>query len=209
MLELLRLQNSLNFQEEKDKASISLLGATDNDKVLADIGSVTDEKGKSYMRAPDKSGLAYGADLLGSGLARVEDNAHVEIEKRCQVCNQDNNSRHYVNKAMKIACLKYKSAPVSHYGKTYDRMKLIKIQEDLVQQHCLQLRAIEGGKNAMEKSRDILNDGNVKNYDMRLQDYGISFEQGEDPAEIGRKILEKRDVHVGMDEVEMDSDGSL
>lgn len=35
------------------------------------------------MRAPEKSGLAFGADLLGAGLARPEDNAHVEVEKRC------------------------------------------------------------------------------------------------------------------------------
>jgi hypothetical protein len=117
--------------------------------------------------------LAFGADLLGSGLARPEDNAHIEIEKRCQICNQDNNSRHYVTKAMKIACLRYRSGLVSHYGKTYDRMKLIRIQEDLVEQHVLQLKAIEGGKNAMEMSRDIINDGNVKKYSTRLQDFGI------------------------------------
>jgi hypothetical protein len=43
MLELLRLQNSLNFQEEKDKASISLLGANETEKVLAEIGSAPDE----------------------------------------------------------------------------------------------------------------------------------------------------------------------
>ena len=146
ILELLRLQNSLNFQEEKDKSQISLLGSSEPEKSLADIGSTVDEKGKSFMRAPDKSGLSFGADLLGSSLARPEDNAHVEIEKRCQICNQDNNSRHYVTKAMKIACLKYRSGLVKHYGQTYDRLKLIKIQEDLVEQHIQQLRAIEGGK---------------------------------------------------------------
>lgn len=111
-----------------------------------------------------------------------------------------------MTKAMKIACLKYRSGLVSHYGKTYDRMRLIKIQEDLVEQHVNQLKAIEGGKNAMEVSRDIINDGNVKKYSTRLQDFGISITINEDPVEIGRKILEKRDIMVGMDEMEMDSE---
>ena len=42
----------------------------------------------------------------------------------------------------------------------------------------------------MEKSRDIVNDGNIPNYSTRLQDFGISIAMNEDPVEIGRKILE-------------------
>jgi len=35
-------------------------------------------------------------------------------------------------KAMKVACLKYHSSKVKHYGNFYERMKLIKVQEDLI-----------------------------------------------------------------------------
>ena len=62
---------------------------------------------------------------------------------------------------MKIACLKYKSGKVKFRGQNYDRMRLIKVQEDLIEQHCLHIKAIVGGKNAMEKSRDTIRDGNV------------------------------------------------
>jgi hypothetical protein len=153
-----------------------LVVSNDNEKQLADIGTDIDEKGKNFLRAPDKpekSGLSYGADLLGSGTARPEDFAHIEIDKRCQVCNQDSNSRHFVSKAMKIACLKYRSGMVTHFGKNYERMKLIKIQEDLVDQHVMQLKAIKVAKLAMEKSRDIANDGNIPRFSTKLQDFGI------------------------------------
>ena len=57
----------------------------------------------------------------------------------------------------------------------------------------------------MEKSRDIVNDGNIPNYSTRLQDFGISIAMNEDPVEIGRKILEQREVSAGIDTGDMDS----
>ena len=53
----------------------------------------------------------------------------------------------------------------------------------------MNIRSIVGGKNAMEKSRDILQDGIVKKHLIRLQDHGIRVGE-DDPVEIGRKILE-------------------
>ena len=57
----------------------------------------------------------------------------------------------------------------------------------------------------MEKSRDIVNDGIIKNYSTRLQDFGISIAINEDPVEIGRKILEQREVSAGIDIGDNDS----
>ena len=49
----------MNFQEEKDKASISLYGNSEPEKSLADVGSRSDVKAKGFMRANPKSGLAF------------------------------------------------------------------------------------------------------------------------------------------------------
>ena len=94
---------------------------------------------------------------------------------------------------MKIACLKYRSGKVRHGDQWHDRMKLIKIQEELLEQHRLQIKAIVGGKHAMEKSRDLIKDGKVTQYVIRLQEYGISLENDE-PVVIGRKVLENQDL---------------
>lgn len=81
----------------------------------------------------NSSALSFKTNLLGSGLkggdqgAGADSRAHLELEKRCQVCQQDGNSRHNIVKAMKLACLKYRSGKVNHLGQWYERMKLIKI----------------------------------------------------------------------------------
>ena len=50
------MQNSLSFQEEKDKAAISLFGSADHDTNQADIGGRADEDAKHFMRlAPAQS----------------------------------------------------------------------------------------------------------------------------------------------------------
>ena len=60
----------------------------------------------------------------------------------------------------------------------------------------------------MEKSRDLINDGNIPKFQTRLQDFGISIAMNEDPVEIGRRILEKsREASAGI-EMESDQDGS-
>jgi hypothetical protein len=64
-----------------------------------------------------------------SGVYKAEQKMHIDLDIRCQVCLADNNSRHNVIKAMKIACIKYRSGKVCHYGVWYDRLKLIKIQQ--------------------------------------------------------------------------------
>lgn len=51
-------------------------------------------------------------------------------------------------------------------------MKLIKIQEDLVSQHALQIDTIIDAKLKMEEARD-LSAGFIPTYDIRLQDHGI------------------------------------
>ena len=122
IIELIRLHNSLGFQEENDKASISLYGSENPDVYNADIGGKADDAAKNYMRlgpAPNKSALSYKSNLLGAGGKDGRGNgsdsrAHMELEKRCQVCQQDGNSRHNIVKAMKLACLKYKSGKVLH-----------------------------------------------------------------------------------------------
>ena len=43
IIELIRLQNSLGFQEEKDKSSISLFGSEHPEMVQAEIGGKVDE----------------------------------------------------------------------------------------------------------------------------------------------------------------------
>ena len=45
----------------------------------------------------------------------------------------------------------------------------------------------------MEKSRDLIKDGKVTQYVIRLQEYGISLENDE-PVVIGRKVLENQDL---------------
>jgi len=122
IIELVRLHNSLGFQEEKDKASISLYGSDNPDLYQADIGGKADESAKHFMRlgpAPRPSALSFKSNLLGTGGkgdrgGGPDSRAHIELEKRCQVCQQDGNSRHNIVKAMKLACLKYKSGKVHH-----------------------------------------------------------------------------------------------
>lgn len=74
-------------------------------------------------------------------------------------------------KAMKLACLKYQSGQVSHMGKPYDRMKLIKVQEDLIEQHSRNIKTILKSKQLMEKGGV----GEVPNFDIRVQDHGVSL----------------------------------
>ena len=91
-------------------------------------------------------------------------------------------------KAFKLACLKYRSGKVSHMGKLYERLRLIKIQDDLIQQHLLNLKQIEGAKKSMEKSRDLISEEKMKKYEIKLQEHGIQL--NEDPVSIGEKMLE-------------------
>ena len=46
----------------------------------------------------------------------------------------------------------------------------------------------------MEKSRDLVKDGKVTQYEIKLQDWGISLEN-DDPVDIGAKVLENQ--HLG------------
>lgn len=56
---------------------------------------------------------------------------------------------------MKFACLKYSAGSVNHLGTWHERMKLIKIQEDLVEQHSIRIQEIVQAKHRMEASRDV------------------------------------------------------
>lgn len=68
---------------------------------------------------------------------------------------------------MKIACLKYTSGSVNHLGTWHERMKLIKIQEDLVEQHSMRIQEIVQAKHRMEESRDIA-DGQLSHRQIRI-----------------------------------------
>ena len=95
--------------------------------------------------------------------------AHVDLERQCQVCQQESTSRHITVKAMRLACLKYRSGQVEHWGKLYSRMELIKMQMELIDKHSKQIRAIVAAKVAMEKARDAHGkEADVKEYSIRL-----------------------------------------
>jgi hypothetical protein len=49
IVELIGLQNSLNFQEEKDKHSIALVSGLPSDKAGADPGSQDDRAARAFM----------------------------------------------------------------------------------------------------------------------------------------------------------------
>ena len=198
ILELLMLQNSLNAQEEADKNSIALYGNTEKSQAPMEVGDDQEKAAKHFMKSANafeknKTALSFKSNILQTGpdtKVCTEDppKVHIELEKRCQVCQQDANARHHTAKAFKIACLKYQSSNVSHYGHTYERLKLIKIQESLIEQHCQQIKAIVGGKAAMEKSRDIHRVGSMHQYKIKMQDFGIHLDKDECYT-IGKKVL--------------------
>mmetsp|Transcript_34911 Transcript_34911/g.53589 ORF Transcript_34911/g.53589 Transcript_34911/m.53589 type:complete len:115 (+) Transcript_34911:887-1231(+) len=65
LLELFKLQNSLNFQEEKDKNSISLFGRPDAEITQAQREDKVDKEATAFMRNPKEGvGLAFKANLL-------------------------------------------------------------------------------------------------------------------------------------------------
>ena len=128
ILELMRLQNSLNLQEEKDKNSIALYGQKEaNEFVPAQKGGKLDMEADKFVKKKtlSKSGLAFNANLLETD--QLGSAVHLELDARCQICSIDPNQRHLVQKAFKKACLRYRSSKVEHYGHAYDRMKLISI----------------------------------------------------------------------------------
>ena len=98
IIELVGLQNSLAFQEEKDKNTISLHASAEAEVAAADVGSRADERGNQFVRlapAQNSSALSFKTNLLASGSRAdggqegapgADSRAHVELEKRCQVC---------------------------------------------------------------------------------------------------------------------------
>ena len=75
---------------------------------------------------------------------------------------------------MRLACLKYRSGQVKHWGKLYDRMKLIQAQASLIDEHSKQIKAIMSSKADMERVRDAAGkEADFKQYSIRLQDYGV------------------------------------
>jgi hypothetical protein len=48
VVELLKLQNALNFAEERDKNQISLFGKNDLESFQPDAGSALDENAKNF-----------------------------------------------------------------------------------------------------------------------------------------------------------------
>ena len=173
IIELIRIQNSLNFQEEKDKNSIALVGGQESDKQGTEFGSKEEAQAKKFVRRT--SLLQYKAgdadDKLKESAPAAGAMAHVEIQRTCQICQADQVQRHAILKAMKLACLKYQSGSVTHYGKQYDRMKLIKVQEDLIDQHARNIKTILKSKQIMETGGV----GEAPNFDIRVQDHGISL----------------------------------
>jgi len=155
IIELFRVQNSLNFQEEKDKQDISLVASSEADKFGAEPGGELDRQAKQFMR--DDTALAYrSSPSPDRGPDRgIEKRAHVDIETRCSICQSDPTQRHQIARAMKLACLKYSAGSVNHLGTWHERMKLIKIQEDLVEQHSIRIQEIVQAKHRMEASRDV------------------------------------------------------
>lgn len=184
IVDMLGLQNSLNFQEEKDKESVALYGSHEVERALVDPGSELEQSLKPFVRCPSRTAvqrelpnaLQFKADLLGKtdeSHEALPTMAHVDLERRCQVCQQESTARHVTVKAMRLACLKYRSGQVRHWGKPHDRMALIKVQSKLVEEHSKQIKAIMAAKTAMEKTRDVHSqEAEVKQYSIRLQDYG-------------------------------------
>jgi hypothetical protein len=54
----------------------------------------------------------------------------------------------------------------------------------------MQLQSIVGFKDAMEKSKDLIDDSHLKQYLIKLKDHGIKVGEDEDPIIIGKKMLE-------------------
>ena len=50
IMELIGLHNSLAFQEEKDKSTVSLYGSAEQEVAAADIGGRADERANHFMR---------------------------------------------------------------------------------------------------------------------------------------------------------------
>lgn len=129
-------------------------------------------------QAEPPNALQFKADLLGGGHEKQESlatMAHLDLDRRCQVCQQESAARHVTVKAMRFACLKYRSGQVRHFSKLYKRMDLIKIQEELVEQHTKQIQAIMASKVAMEQARDAHGKAaDVPQYSVRLQDLGVA-----------------------------------
>ena len=114
--------------------------------------------------------------------------AHLDLDRKCMVCEADGQQRHKIQNAFKLACMRWTSGPVRHDGKVYSRMKLIKAQEDSLRQHRLQIGAIVDAQRNYERVRDISRAEVAKRYSIRMQDFGIDIEQ-DDPVDIGKKVI--------------------
>ena len=66
-------------------------------------------------------------------------NAHVELDKRCMVCQQDPAAKHHILKTLKLACLKYSSSPIKVGNKAYPRMKLLEIVGSMIRENSFNL----------------------------------------------------------------------
>jgi hypothetical protein len=155
IIELFRVQNSLNFQEEKDKQEISLVASAEGETYGAEGGTEQERQARRFMR--EETALAYrSSPSPDRGPDRgAERRAHVEVETRCAICQSNPAQSHQIARAMKLACLKYSAGSVNHLGTWHERMKLIKIQEDLVEHHSIRIQEIVQAKHRMEASREV------------------------------------------------------
>ena len=169
LVDLVQLQSALNHQDEKDKATFSLLGFDPAETKPAPPGSEEDAKGKGCMVSKQvyrdgegsasglKHKLAQGLQSLMKKKAVEADptpqpgaSSHVQIENHCSVCHCDKNQSHQVSKMLKFACLKYTSGQVHWMGDWYERFKLIKIHDEMAQLQRHKIAQIIEQKNKLE-----------------------------------------------------------
>jgi hypothetical protein len=103
------------------------MGREDDKHVKVELGTELDEKAKYFYKVKNN------ADKPS------KNSVHIDLDKRCMICCQDNTTKHNMTKALKLACLKYNSSKVTFGGTEYERLKLIKSFETLVHQHKLQI----------------------------------------------------------------------
>lgn len=119
--EILQLSTMIEVQEEKDKSSISLIGAREAPLAKRNDPLATE---KSVFSSTQQS-------IMQSELKK---NQVVSIDSHCVNChnNPEAADRQFILQQFKMACLQYKPSTISYKEKVYDRDDILRLKQIMI-----------------------------------------------------------------------------
>ena len=133
LVELEFIQQSLDFQDEFDKHSLSLLGLNDLNLTYEDLMS------------KDKSVIKGQSGRLNDATKSIA----VRLSNECMSCG-DERMKKKVTSAFKMACIDYAPSPVIFRGKRYERRNLIEAKRTMLDAQWEELVVNNPFKNLFE-----------------------------------------------------------